>query len=272
MLEKIKETVSWLKDKTGFEPEAGIVLGSGLGGLVNEIEAEHIIDYSDIPNFPVSTVSGHKSKFYFGTLNGVKVAVLQGRFHYYEGYSMQELTFPIRVMKLLGIQKLILSNASGGVNPKFKVGDMMIIDDQINLIGDNPLIGANMDVLGPRFPDMSEPYSKKLIALAQNIAKEMNLQLQVGVYAAVSGPCYETPAEYKYVKAIGADAVGMSTVPEVIVARHMNLPVFAMSIITDLGGMDDVPEVTHEEVLKVASAAEQKMTELVKKLLLADKS
>lgn len=272
MLEKIKETVNWLKNKTGFEPEVGIVLGSGLGGLVNEMEAEHIIDYSDIPNFPVSTVSGHKSKFYFGFLNGVKVAVLQGRFHYYEGYTMQELTFPIRVMKLMGIGKLILSNACGGVNPTFKVGDMMIIEDQINLMNDNPLIGTNLDELGPRFPDMSEPYSKKLISLAQSIAKDMNLHLQIGVYAAVTGPCYETRAEYKYVKTIGADAVGMSTVPEVIVARHMNLPVFAMSIITDLGGTDDLPEVTHEEVLKVASAAEKNMTELVKKLLKADKS
>lgn len=272
MLDKIKETANWLKAKTNFEPEVGIVLGSGLGGLVNEIKTEHIIDYSDIPNFPVSTVSGHKSKFYFGTLNGVNVAVLQGRFHFYEGYSMQELTFPIRVMKLLGIEKLVLSNASGGVNPNFKVGDMMIIDDQINLMNDNPLIGQNLDELGPRFPDMSEPYSKKMIKQALHIAAEMKLDLKVGVYAAVTGPCYETRAEYKYVKAIGADAVGMSTVPEVIVARHMNLPVFAMSVITDLGGMDDVPEVTHEEVLKVASAAEKKMTELVKKLLLADKS
>jgi purine-nucleoside phosphorylase len=175
-------------------------------------------------------------------------------------------------MKALGIEKLILSNASGGVNPNFKVGDMMIIDDQINLMNDNPLIGPNIDELGPRFPDMSEPFSKKLIAKAMSIAKEMNLDVKQGVYAAVTGPCYETPAEYKYVKTIGGDAVGMSTVPEAIVARHMNLPVFAMSIITDLGGMDDVPEVSHEEVLKVAQGAEKNMTELVKKLLLADKS
>jgi purine-nucleoside phosphorylase len=267
MLEKIKETAEWLLKKTNLQPQAGIILGSGLGGLVNELEIKQSLSYADIPNFPVSTVAGHGSKLLFGTLSGVEVVVMQGRFHYYEGYSMQELTFPVRVMKLMGIERLLLSNASGGVNNNFKVGDLMIIDDHINLMGTNPLIGRNPDALGPRFPDMSEPYDKKMIQLAKEIADRMNIRCHVGVYAAVTGPVYETRAEYRYIKFIGADCVGMSTVPEAIVARHMSLPVFAISIITDMGGHDDPEIITHEEVLRVASAAEKTMTSLIRELL-----
>jgi purine-nucleoside phosphorylase len=202
-----------------------------------------------------------------GILNGVKVVVMQGRFHFYEGYSMQDVAFPIRVLKFLGINRLYLSNASGGMNPTYQVGDLMIIDDHINLMGTNPLIGKNIDELGPRFPDMSAPYDADMIAKGQKIAKEKNIRCHTGVYAAVTGPTYETRAEYKYIRIIGSDCVGMSTVPEVIVARHMDLPVFAISIITDMGGLEDVQVITHEEVLKVAQAAEVKMTSLIKELI-----
>jgi purine-nucleoside phosphorylase len=267
MLEKIKETAQWLLEKTGMKPQVGIILGSGLGGLVNEMKISNSLSYADIPNFPVSTVAGHGSKLLFGTLNGIEVMVMQGRFHYYEGYSMQDLTFPVRVMKLMNIESLLLSNASGGVNNSFKVGDLMIIDDHINLMGTNPLIGKNMDELGPRFPDMSEPYDKSMIKAAKEIADKMKIRCHVGVYAAVTGPVYETRAEYRYIKVIGADCVGMSTVPEAIVARHMNLPVFAISIITDMGGHDEPELITHEEVLRVATAAEHTMTGLIKELL-----
>lgn len=267
MLEKIKQTADWLLNKSGCKPTTAIILGSGLGGLVNELEIKHSFAYSDIPNFPVSTVAGHGSKLLFGKLNNVDIVVMQGRFHFYEGYSMQEVVFPVRVMKLMGVERLLLSNASGGVNSNFKVGDLMIIDDHINLMGTNPLIGKNIDELGPRFPDMSEPYDKSMVGKAQEIAKEMNIRCHTGVYAAVTGPVYETRAEYRYIKIIGADCVGMSTVPEATVARHMGLPVFAISIITDMGGHDDPEIITHEEVLKVATAAEQTMTALIKKLL-----
>jgi len=267
MLNRINESVAYIKDKTGFNPEVGIVLGSGLGGLVNEVEVEYALSYSDIPNFPVSTVQGHGSKLLFGKLNGVKVVVMQGRFHFYEGYTMQEVAFPIRVLKYLGINRLFLSNASGGMNPNYQVGDLMVIDDHINLMGTNPLVGTNNDELGPRFPDMSAPYDPKMISCALEIAKSKGYRCHVGVYAAVTGPTYETRAEYKYIRVIGADCVGMSTVPEVIVARHMDLPVFAISIITDMGGLEDVQIITHEEVLKVAKAAEIKMTSLIKELI-----
>lgn len=269
MLNRIRESVDFILNKTGFKPEAGIVLGSGLGGLVNEVEILHTLPYSSIPNFPVSTVEGHGSNLLLGNLNGVKVIVMQGRFHFYEGYSMQDVAFPIRVMAQSGIKKLYLSNASGGVNPSFSVGDLMIINDHINLMGTNPLIGKNIDELGPRFPDMSEPYDLSMIASAKKIAARLNIPVQTGVYAAVTGPTYETKAEYRYIKAIGADCVGMSTVPEVIVARHMNLPVFAISIITDMGGQEEQQVITHEEVLKVARAAEEKMTALLKELIKA---
>ena len=267
MLEQIKQTADWLFNKTKIKPEVGIILGSGLGGMVNEIDIIHSLSYADIPNFPVSTVAGHGSKLLFGKLGDTTVMVMQGRFHYYEGYTMQELTFPVRVMKFMGVERLILSNASGGVNLNFKVGDLMIIDDHINLMGTNPLIGRNYEELGPRFPDMSEPYDKEMIRKAVTIAAGMKIRCHVGVYAAVTGPVFETRAEYKYIKTIGADCVGMSTVPETIVAHHMKLPVFAISIITDMGGHDEPEVITHEEVLRVANAAELTMTTLIKKLL-----
>ena len=267
MLEKIKATAEFISKTTGFTPKTGIILGSGLGGLVKEIEIEKELNYADIPGFPVSTVKGHGNKLIFGTLNGVKVVAMQGRFHFYEGYSMQEVAMPVRVMKFLGIKNIILSNASGGVNPKYKVGDLMILDDHINLMGTNPLIGPNNDDLGPRFPDMGEPYDKTMIKAAKAIADKHGFTCHTGVYAAVTGPTFETRAEYKYIKYVGADCVGMSTVPENIVARHMNLPVFAISIITDLGGSDEPEFITHEEVLKVANAAEQKMTIIIKELI-----
>jgi purine-nucleoside phosphorylase len=234
---------------------------------VKEIDVKHALDYTSIPNFPVSTVKGHSGKLIFGMLGGKKVIALQGRFHYYEGYSMQEVTFPIRVMKALGVKQLILSNASGGMNPEYQIGDVVIISDHINLMPSNPLIGKNYDELGPRFPDMSEPYDMKLVELAKKIAAQKNIRSHTGVYAAVPGPCFETPAEYKYIRTIGADIVGMSTVPEVITARHGNMPCFAISIVTDLGGFDEVQKVSHEEVLKVATAAESKMTAIISDLI-----
>lgn len=267
MLEKINESIQYIKAKANFEPEIGIILGSGLGGLVNRIHVEHSFSYSEIKNFPVSTVKGHGSKLILGTLNGKRIIAMQGRFHFYEGYSMQEITFPVRVMKMLGIKKLILSNASGGVNPAFKVGDMMIIDDHINLMGANPLIGKNEDELGPRFPDMSALYDKEMIMKAKKIADKNNYRCHVGVYAAVTGPCFETRAEYKFIRIIGADAVGMSTVPEAIVARHMSLPCFAVSVITDIGGNENPQTISHEEVLKVAVASEEKLTRLITELI-----
>ncbi len=266
-MQRIQESVDYIFSKTGFRPEAGIVLGSGLGGLVKEVAVEHTLAYSEIPHFPVSTVAGHGSKMLLGTLNGVRVAVMQGRFHFYEGYSMQDVVFPIRVLKYMGISRLYLSNASGGMNPNFKVGDLMVIDDHINLMGSNPLIGPNEEQLGPRFPDMSEPYDARMVQLALDIAREKEYVCHKGVYAAVTGPTYETRAEYKFIRIIGADCVGMSTIPEAIAARHMGLPVFAISIITDMGGQEEVQVITHEEVLKVAQAAEVKMTALISELI-----
>jgi len=267
MLEKINHTASFIRQQTDFRPDFGIVLGSGLGGLVNEISVQQTLDYSSIPNFPVSTVKGHSGKLFFGTLGGKKVMALQGRFHYYEGYSMQEVTFPVRVMKALGVKRLILSNASGGMNPEYQVGDVVIISDHINLMPSNPLIGKNMDELGPRFPDMSEAYNKEMITLAKKIAGKKNIRSHTGVYAGVPGPCFETPAEYRYLRNIGADIVGMSTVPEVIVARHGEMDCFGISIVTDLGGFDEVQKISHEEVLQVANAAEGKMTAIIRDLI-----
>lgn len=265
MLKKIQETEQFLKDKTkGFTPVFGIVLGTGLGGLVREIDTAFTIPYNEIPNFPVSTVKGHQGKMIFGTLSGKKVVALQGRFHYYEGYHMQEVTFPIRIFKALGIRCLILSNASGGLNPEFAVGDIMILEDHINLMGNNPLIGPNENKLGPRFPDMSEPYDNKLRARAEKIAKRLGIKYHTGVYAAVTGPTFETPAEYKYVRIIGGDAVGMSTVPEVIVARQAGLPCLAFSVISDLGVEGKIVEISHDDVIDAASIAEPKMTRIIK--------
>lgn len=267
MLEKILETVDFIKSKTnGFEPEVGIVLGSGLGGLVNVIDTQYSIPYAEIPNFPISTVAGHQGKLIMGTLSGRRVIAMQGRFHYYEGYSTKEVTFPIRVLKYLGIKLLVLSNASGGINPDFRVSDIMFITDHINLLP-NPLIGKNDDRIGTRFPEMSEAYNKNVLAFADKIADELKIQVQHGVYVGDTGPTYETPAEYNYYRIIGGDCVGMSTVPEVIIARHCGLPVFAMSIITDLGGKDIAVQVTHEEVINAANVAEPKMTAILKEML-----
>ncbi len=267
MLEKILETVDFIKSKTNFfEPEVGIVLGSGLGGLVNVIDTQYSIPYSEIPNFPISTVQGHQGRLIMGTLSGRKVIAMQGRFHYYEGYSTKEVTFPIRVLKYLGIKLLVLSNASGGINPDFRVSDIMFITDHINLLP-NPLVGKNDERIGTRFPEMSEAYNKNVIAFADEIAKGLNIKVQHGVYVGDTGPTYETPAEYNYYRVIGGDCVGMSTVPEVIVARHCGLPVFAMSIITDLGGKDIAVQVTHEEVINAANVAEPKMTAILKEML-----
>ena len=266
MLLSIKESVNFIKDKTNFQAEIGIILGTGLGGLVSEIEIMHSIPYKDIPHFPLSTVEGHSGRLILGKLGGKKIIAMQGRFHFYEGYPIDKVTFPVRVMKFLGIKFLIVSNASGGVNPKFEVGDLMILEDHICLIP-NPLIGTNLDDLGPRFPDMSEPYDKNLIKLAEDIAHEKNIQLKKGVYVALSGPTLETPAEYKYMRIIGGDTVGMSTAPEVIVARHMNIPCFAMSVITDLGVPGKIKKVTHEEIQKVSENAEPKLTLIIKNLI-----
>ncbi|RLD74253.1 MAG: purine-nucleoside phosphorylase [Bacteroidetes bacterium] len=267
MLEKIKETVEFIQSKLEFNPEVGIILGTGLGGLTKEINIEFEIEYKDIPNFPVSTVEGHRGALIFGEFAGKKVIAMQGRFHYYEGYTMQETTFPVRVLKLLGIELLIVSNASGGMNPDFSVGDIMVINDHINLFGTSPLIGKNISELGPRFPDMSEAYDKKLIAKALEIGNKLNIKLRKGIYAGVTGPTFETPAEYFYIRSTGADAVGMSTVPEVIVARHMNMTCFALSVITDSGVPGEIVEVSHEEVQEVASKAESKMALVIAELL-----
>jgi purine-nucleoside phosphorylase len=263
MFEKIQETIAFLEEKTGFKPEAGIILGSGLGNFINQINTEFSIPYQEIPHFPVSTVKGHQGTLIMGTIGKKKIVALKGRFHFYEGYSMQEVTLPIRALKFLGIKHLFLSNASGGTNPDFKVGDMMIIEDHINLTSQNPLIGLNDERFGPRFPDMSEVYDKKLIGLAKTVAQELGIEVRQGVYAAVTGPNYETPAEYKYIRTIGADAVGMSTVPEAIIARHMGLSCFAVSVISDLGIAGKIEYITHDAVIDAASEVEPKMTQLI---------
>jgi purine-nucleoside phosphorylase len=267
MSEQIKSTAAYIQSRISFVPEVGIILGTGLGGLVQEITIHDTIPYKEIPNFPVSTVEGHSGKLIAGELGGRKVLAMQGRFHYYEGYTMQEVTFPVRVMKLLGVKFLFVSNASGGVNPEFEIGDLMIINDHINFFPSNPLIGRNMKEFGPRFPDMSEAYSTELIAKGKKVAAANNIKVREGVYLGLSGPTFETPAEYRMVRILGADAVGMSTVPEVIVARHMDIPCFAMSIITDLGVPGKIVEVTHEEVQEVAAGAEKKMTLIMKELM-----
>jgi purine-nucleoside phosphorylase len=267
MLDKIKETVDYINSKTQLKPQVGIILGTGLGGLVKEIDIVDVLPYETIPNFPVSTVEGHSGKLIFGKLGGKNVVAMQGRFHYYEGYDMKQVTFPVRVMKFLGIEKLFVSNASGGVNPDFEIGDLMILNDHINLFPTNPLIGTNIKELGPRFPDMSDAYDKGLIDKAKAIASQHGIRTVEGAYAGVSGPCLETPAEYKYIYNVGADAVGMSTVPEVIVARHMAIPCFAISIITDLGVPGKIVKVTHEDVQNVAEKAEPKMTLIMKELI-----
>jgi purine-nucleoside phosphorylase len=266
MLAKITQTTDYIQQRVPWQPETGIILGTGLGELVNEIDIEIAIPYIEIPNFPVSTVHGHQGRLIFGTLSGKKIVAMQGRFHYYEGYSMQEVTFPIRVMKMLGVKLLIVSNASGGLNPDFAIGDLMFISDHINLMP-NPLIGRNDDRLGPRFPDMSKTYDADILGIALKVAEQNSIKVHTGVYAAVTGPTFETPSEYYYIHTIGADAVGMSTVPEVIVARHSQLKVFAVSVISDLGVKGKIVEVTHEEVIDAAEAAQPKMTKIIKGLL-----
>lgn len=263
MYEKIKETARFLLDIGLEKPEIGIVLGTGLGGILKMIEIEKKIPYHDIPNFPVSTVSGHSGTLIYGEIYGKKVVAMQGRFHYYEGWEMSEVTFPIRVMKLLGITKLIVSNACGGVNPNFKVGDIMIINDHINMMPEHPLRGENEDRFGPRFLDMHEPYNRKMITLMKTIAFENKIDIKEGVYLALQGPTFETPAEYRMVKLMGADAVGMSTVPEVIVAKHMGMECFGLSVITDLGIEGKIEEVSHEAVQIAAKASEDKISTLV---------
>ncbi|MDB5142849.1 MAG: purine-nucleoside phosphorylase [Mucilaginibacter sp.] len=268
MLENIQETTLYIKSRIGdFEPEVGIILGTGLGGLVSEIEVEKQLMYSNIPDFPISTLEFHSGKLIFGMLAGKKVVAMQGRLHYYEGYTMQQITFPVRVMKMLGIKILFVSNASGSLNPDFKKGDLMAIEDHINLQPLNPLIGRNEEELGPRFPDMSQPYRRDLVDNALNIASANNITCHKGVYVAVTGPNLETKAEYRYLRIIGGDAVGMSTVPEVIVANHMGLPVFAISVLTDEGFPDILQPVSVEEILAVAHEAEPKMTLILKKLI-----
>ncbi len=266
MLETIKDTVSYIKTHIRNNPEVGIVLGTGLGGLIKEVQIEQSLNYNEIPNFPVSTVEGHSGKLIFGKLGGKNIVAMQGRFHFYEGYEMSKLILPIRVMKYLGIKHLLLSNASGGVNPDFEIGDLMVITDHICLVP-NPLIGKHIPEFGPRFPDMSNAYDENMIKKVKSIASELKIKVKEGVYTATTGPCFETPAEYKYFKIIGSDTVGMSTVPEVIAARQMGIPCFAMSIITDLGVPGKIVEVTHEEVQKVAAGAESKMTQIFKKLI-----
>ncbi|MCD4747256.1 MAG: purine-nucleoside phosphorylase [Bacteroidales bacterium] len=267
MLKKIEKTLEYIRNITKVKPEVGIILGTGLGGLTKEIDIKASIPYKSIPNFPISTVKGHKGHLIFGELGGKNVVAMHGRFHYYEGYKMEELTFPMRVMKFLGIELLILSNAAGGVNPDYEIGDIMIVKDHINLMSNNPLIGRNDLGLGPRFTDMSEAYDKKIISKASKIARHHNIKFQTGVYAAVTGPTFETPAEYKYIRTIGADAVGMSTVPEAIVARHMSLPCFAVSVICDLGVEGKIVEISHDEVIDAASVVEPKMTLIIKELI-----
>jgi len=267
-LERIKETAAYITKKVnGKLPKTAIILGTGLGDLINHIDIEVEVPYKEIPNFPVSTVEGHKGRLIFGNMGNKYVMAMQGRFHYYEGYTMQQATFPVRVMRALGVKTLFVSNAAGGMNPNFKIGDLMIITDHINLFPEHPLRGKNYDELGTRFPAMNEAYSKRLIAKAKEIAKEKGVRLVEGVYVGTQGPTFETPAEYRYFWRIGGDAVGMSTVPEVIVARHGGMEVFGMSVITDLGVEGKTEEVSHEEVQKAAAAAQPIMSMIMQEII-----
>ncbi|MGD9558240.1 MAG: purine-nucleoside phosphorylase [Mangrovibacterium sp.] len=267
MLKTIEATANYIRERIKDRPEIGIILGSGLGGLVKEITILMKIPYTDIPDFPVSTVEGHSNFLIFGELGGKKVLALQGRFHYYEGYSMKQVTFPIRVMKQLGVEYLFVSNASGGLNPDYRIGDLVVITDHINLFPEHPLHGPNPDELGPRFPDMSQAYSMELRQKAKLIGIRNHIPLREGVYVGVQGPTFETPAEYRMFRIIGGDLVGMSTVPEVIVARHMNMKVFGISIVTDSGVPGEIVEVSHEEVQEVAMRSEPGMTLILKQLI-----
>ncbi|WP_313090026.1 purine-nucleoside phosphorylase [Chryseobacterium flavum] len=267
MLEKIKETADFIRNIIQETPDFAVVLGSGLGKLQDEVNPIHVLEYRNIPNFPQTTVAGHSGKLIYGTLEGKKILMMSGRFHYYEGHSMETVTFPVRVFHLLGIKNLILSNACGGVNPAFSVADIAIVKDHINMMPEHPLRGKNIDELGPRFVDMSEPYNRLMIQIAEKTASENNIKIHQGVYVALQGPTFETPAEYGMIKAIGGDMVGMSTVPEVIVARHMGMDTFCISVITDLGGPDISFSVSHEEVLNAANKAMPDVITLVKGLI-----
>jgi purine-nucleoside phosphorylase len=260
---RVAEATAEIRQKTELTPTIGIILGTGLGKMALEIIPEVVIPYDDIPHFPLSTVESHHGKLIIGTLAGKPVVAMQGRFHYYEGYTMQEITFPVRVMKALGVEILLVSNACGGLNPLYRKADIMIIDDHINLLGDNPLIGENDDALGPRFPDMSEPYSQRLITLTERVALENQIKVQKGVYVAVSGPNLETRAEYRFLRTIGADVVGMSTIPETIVARHAGMEVLGLSIITDECFPEALVPVSVAEILEIAGRAEPLLTKLL---------
>ncbi|MBO5721033.1 MAG: purine-nucleoside phosphorylase [Bacteroidales bacterium] len=269
-LNNIKECAEFIKSRFVDIPKTAVILGTGLGKLANDIKEQNIINYSDIPNFPISTVEGHSGKLILGKLGNHPILAMQGRFHFYEGYDMKKVTFPIRVMHELGIKRLFVSNAAGGMNPNFAIGDLMVIKDHINLFPEHPLRGRNIEEHGVRFPDMSDAYSPYLIEKAFTIAKEQGIKLQYGVYVGTQGPTFETPAEYKYFRIIGGDAVGMSTVPEVIVARHCGIEVFAMSVITDLGVEGIIEKCSHEDVQRAAEEAQPKMTEIMKQLITID--
>jgi purine-nucleoside phosphorylase len=269
MWEQVQETVSFIKEKTNFTPEYGVILGSGLGSFTDDMQVEFTLPYNEIPNFPVSTVQGHKGALVFGSIGTKKVVAMQGRFHFYEGYSMKEVTFPVRVMKFLGVEKLVVSNASGGVNPNYKVGEIVIITDHINLMPEHPLRGKNDERFGPRFVNMSDPYSVKMIAKAKELAQELSIKVQDGVYLGLQGPTFETLAEYKMVKILAADCVGMSTVPEVIVARHMEMEIFGISVITDMGDEGNIQTISHAEVLEAAKKAEPHVRRLIRELISA---
>ncbi len=267
LIKMIDETLEVIKDRTEKSYEVGIILGTGLGGLVKDIKIEHEIDYDQLPHFPLSTVESHMGKLIFGTLGEKSVVAMQGRFHFYEGYSMKQITYPVRVMKKLGVETLLVSNACGGMNPLYQRGDIMIMVDHINLLGDNPLIGKNEDEFGPRFPDMSEPYNFELIELAEQVALENMIKIQKGVYVAVPGPNLETRAEYRFLRTIGADVVGMSTIPENIIANHMGMKVLGFSIITDECFPESLKKVDVEEIIKAAMGAEPKMTLIMKEVI-----
>jgi purine-nucleoside phosphorylase len=266
MLEKIIETTEFLKEKGITDPDAGIILGTGLGELTSKINIRIEIDYKDIPNFPISTVEGHAGKLIYGEFGGKKIVAMKGRFHYYEGYDSEQVALPVRVLKYLGIRCLFLSNAAGGVNPLFQIGDIMVITDHINLLP-NPLIGPNDDRIGARFPDMGQAYDKTFVNKALLIAERNNIRIHKGIYLSTTGPTFETPAEYRYFRIIGADAVGMSTTPEVIIARHMKLPCFAVSVITDLGVEGKIEYTTHESVQIEAAKTESRITTIMTELI-----
>jgi len=264
---QIERTVAFIRTKTKAQPKIGIILGTGLGALVNDIDTEISIPYEDIPNFPISTVEFHAGKLIFGNLSDKSIVAMQGRFHFYEGYSMKQITFPVRVMKFLGVETLLVSNACGGINPEMKPGTVMLITDHINLLGGNPLVGENDDSLGPRFPDMSEPYSRELLRLAEQVADNENIEVKKGVYAAMTGPSLETAAEYKFLRTIGADVVGMSTIPEDIVAVHSGMRVLGFSVITDACVPEELKPANIPEIIRVAKLAEPKLTMLIKKVV-----